>query len=59
MLSQHGLIAVDAHKTEAEWVVEVTVPEGTVAVIDFSGLGSSETPFELASGKQKLVVKTN
>ncbi len=59
LLSQHGLIAVDAHKTGLEWVVEVTVPEGAVAVIDFSGLGSSRAPFELASGKQKLVVKMN
>jgi hypothetical protein len=59
LLSQQGMIAVDAHKTGSEWVVEVTVPEGTVAVIDFSGLGSSQTLFELASGKQKMAVKTN
>jgi len=56
LCSPRGVIAVNARKTESEWIVEVTVPKGTVAVIDFSGLGSSQLPCELTSGKQKLIV---
>lgn len=58
LCSPQGIIAVSAKKTESEWTVEVTVPKGAVAVLDFSGLGSSQHPCKLTSGKQKLIVKT-
>jgi hypothetical protein len=45
-----GEISIKAHKDTLGWTLEVCAPEGTVAVTDFSRLGTSCVPVEIQPG---------
>lgn len=56
--AQQGDICLTMEKTGSDWQVELTVPEGSVAVVDLSALGNGDTLAEVGAGTHVFAIQS-
>lgn len=59
VLAPQGEICLKAEKVDAEWVVEISVPDGITALVDWSSLGTDVGPSEVCAGTHQFLIQAD